>query len=66
MFQIRDLHIVKDEKDIGFYAGFVGEFSTNSSCSLPRQLEQNSAIARIIANDLCLSCRDKHIHSFCY
>nr|CAB3481966.1 unnamed protein product [Digitaria exilis] len=24
MFQIRDLHVAKDEKDIGFYAGFVG------------------------------------------
>jgi fluoride ion exporter CrcB/FEX len=31
-FQIRDLHIAKDEEDIGFYAGFVGEFSTDGTC----------------------------------
>jgi hypothetical protein len=30
-FQIRDLHIAKDEEDIGFYAGFVGEFSTDGT-----------------------------------
>jgi hypothetical protein len=25
--QIRDLHIAKEVEDIGFYAGFIGEFS---------------------------------------
>jgi hypothetical protein len=33
-FQIRDLHIAKEEEDIGFYAGFVGESSTDGTCVL--------------------------------
>ena len=48
LLQIRDLHIARDEKDIGFYAGFVGEFSTNSSCSPPKQREQSSVMTHII------------------
>ena len=62
LLQIRDLHIARDEKDIGFYAGFVGEFSTNSSCSLPKQREQSSVMMHIIVNDLCLCFTycDKH------
>jgi hypothetical protein len=62
MLQIRDLHIARDEKDIGFYAGFVGEFSTNSSCSLPKQREQSRVITHNIVNDLCqcFTYRDKH------
>ena len=48
LLQIRDLHIARDEKDIGFYAGFIGEFSTNSSCSPPKQREQSSVMTHII------------------
>ena len=29
--QIRDLHVAKQVEDIGFYAGFVGEFFSKSS-----------------------------------